>query len=200
MDCEMPEMDGFEATRRIRSSRHAKIPIIAVTADAMLEDRDRCLRAGMNDYLSKPVELARLAEALSRWLPACQGGGAAHPPGHRADRQAKAVFDVEALLLRLMGDRQLACAVLKGFLKDAPSQLESLRSRVAAADSPGVRSQAHTLKGASATVAAEGLRAIAIEMERAGAAGRIDQCGELLPRAVEEFQHFQSALESAGWV
>jgi DNA-binding response OmpR family regulator len=62
-------MDGFEATRRIRASMHAGIPIVAVTADAMLEDRNRCLREGMNDYLSKPVELARLADMLAKWLP-----------------------------------------------------------------------------------------------------------------------------------
>ena len=60
--------------------------------------------------------------------------------------------------------------------------------------------QAHALKGAAATVSAEGLRAIALAMERAGAAGQLDQCGELLPRAVEEFERFKSALEQAGWV
>ena len=60
MDCEMPVMDGFEATRHIRASLHPAIPIIAVTADAMPADRDRCLSEGMNDYLAKPVELRRL--------------------------------------------------------------------------------------------------------------------------------------------
>jgi two-component system, sensor histidine kinase and response regulator len=68
MDCQMPVMDGYEATRRIRAARPS-IPIIAVTADAMSGDWDRCLREGMNDYLSKPVDLDRLAEALAKWLP-----------------------------------------------------------------------------------------------------------------------------------
>jgi PAS domain S-box-containing protein len=70
MDCEMPVMDGFDATRRIRGSIHPGMPIIALTANAMQVDRDRCLREGMNDYLSKPVDLRQLAEALDKWLPA----------------------------------------------------------------------------------------------------------------------------------
>jgi PAS domain S-box-containing protein len=69
MDCEMPVMDGLEATRRIRGSGFGGIPIIALTADAMSDDRERCLREGMNDYLAKPVKPARLAEVLARWIP-----------------------------------------------------------------------------------------------------------------------------------
>ena len=70
MDCEMPVMDGFDATRYIRGSDRPNMPIIALTADAMPADRDRCLRVGMNDYLSKPVDLRQLADVLERWLPA----------------------------------------------------------------------------------------------------------------------------------
>ncbi len=70
MDCEMPVMDGYETTEYLRKSAKSSIPIIAVTADAMSTDRDRCLSVGMNDYLSKPVHIERLAELLSRWLPA----------------------------------------------------------------------------------------------------------------------------------
>ena len=69
MDCQMPEMDGFEATRQIRGSLHSEIPIIALTADAMPADRERCLAEGMNDYLSKPLDLVALAHAIDRWLP-----------------------------------------------------------------------------------------------------------------------------------
>ena len=70
MDCEMPVMDGFDATRRIRGSERPNMPIIALTADAMPGDRDRCLREGMNAYLSKPVDLRQLADVIERWLPA----------------------------------------------------------------------------------------------------------------------------------
>ena len=69
MDCQMPQMDGFEATRRLRESGSPHVPIVAITANAMAGDRERCIREGMNDYLSKPVELGPLAEVLERWLP-----------------------------------------------------------------------------------------------------------------------------------
>jgi CheY-like chemotaxis protein len=78
MDCQMPVMDGFEATHQIRSIS-PRIPIIAVTADAMADDRERCLREGMNDYLSKPVDLSQLSDALARWLPVSGAEESADP-------------------------------------------------------------------------------------------------------------------------
>jgi len=203
MDCEMPVMDGFESTRRIRRSNHPGIPIIALTADAMTADRDRALREGMNDFVSKPVDLGRLADLLAQWLPVPVMTDPPRSPDERTDLQAKAagnVFNAEDLLGRLMGDRRLAGIVLKGFLEDFPSQLNNLRKRLDVADAPGIRLQAHTLKGAAATVAAEGLHEIALAMERAGTDGQLDRCGELLPRAVEEFAQFRDTLERAGWV
>ena len=199
MDCEMPLMDGFEATRHIRRSLPG-IPIIALTADAMPADRDRCLSEGMNDYLAKPVELRLLERVLARWLPISGGSGPVPMPADSAGERATAVFNVEALLRRLMGDRKLAGIVLKGFLQDVPSQLDNLRARLDLADAPGARLQAHALKGAAATVAAEELCAIALAIERSGAAGQLDPCGELLPRAIEEFERFKGTLERTGWV
>jgi PAS domain S-box-containing protein len=185
MDCEMPVMDGFEATRRIRSA-HPDLPIIAITADAMPDDRDRCLREGMNDYLAKPIDLRHLANVLARWMPVTEA--------------APAAFDEPGLLERLMGDRQLVAKMLQGFLQDAPGQLENLRRHLAEADAPKVRLQAHTLKGAAATASADGLRALALKLERAGAAGDLESCAELLPHAAEEFERYKNTLEHAGWL
>jgi len=192
MDCEMPVMDGFEATRRIRLT-HPGIPVIALTADAMSGDRDKCLMQGMSDYLAKPVDLGLLAEVLAKWL--------APQPERTQQRhgQIQRVFDPDALLGRLMGDRTLASTVLRGFLNDVPSQLNKLQQRLDQADAPGFKMQAHALKGAAATVAAGDLRAIALAMEQCGKAGQLDGCGQLLPRAVQEFERFQSTLEQTGW-
>jgi PAS domain S-box-containing protein len=199
MDCQMPVMDGFEATRLIRKSICPTVPIIAVTADAMPADRDRCLREGMNDYLAKPVELGRLAEVLAKWMPSAPTGDTAQSAGRRVDRPTKASFDKEKLLGRVMQDRELARNVLASFLADIPSQLQKLRTRLDEADAAGVRSQAHTLKGASATVAAEGLRAIALAIEGAAAAGMLDPCNDLLARACEEFEGFKRAVARLDW-
>jgi len=93
----------------------------------------------------------------------------------------------------------LARKVLATFLEDAPTQLRSLRKWLGAADANGVRLQAHTLKGASSTVAAENLRAIAQEIEAAGAAGTLGHCNDLLARANEEFERFKMAVERLDW-
>jgi PAS domain S-box-containing protein len=199
MDCQMPVMDGFEATLHIRELHHSDIPIVAVTADAMPADRDRCLGAGMSDYIAKPVELRVLSETLARWLPVRGADTAAAPPMGRAGEAKKAVvFNRDALLRRLMGDRRLAAAILQSFVADCPSRLNGLQQRIAAADGGGAQTQAHALKGAAATVGAEALQALAAAIEGAGAEGEVARCAELLPRAVEEFEHFRSAVESAG--
>ncbi len=193
MDCHMPVMDGFEATRRIRSSTHGNIPIVAVTADAMPADRERCLNVGMNDYLAKPVELDALADVLARWLPGSREPVAAEP---RVEETA--AFDGEALL-RKVGDRRLARRLMEGFLKDAPTRLHRLEQRLREADGSGARLQAHALHGGASTVAAEGLKALALAMAQAGAEGRLVDCGELLPRAVEELERLKNAVARAEW-
>jgi CheY-like chemotaxis protein/HPt (histidine-containing phosphotransfer) domain-containing protein len=199
MDCEMPVMDGFEATRLIRKLAGRKVPIIATTADAMPADRDRCLREGMDDYLAKPVEHGRLAEVLAQWLPAALAGGTAESPLPPDGQSAKGHFDGEDLLRRLTGDRQLARAALASFLADVPSRLQTLRGQLNVADANGVRLQAHTIKGASATVGAEDLRAIAQAIEGAGAARKLLHCNDLLARASEEFERFRIAVEQVDW-
>jgi HPt (histidine-containing phosphotransfer) domain-containing protein len=202
MDCQMPVMDGFEATRRIRLAQAGgpPIPIIAVTADAMSDDRHRCLSEGMNDYLAKPVELAPLLDVLSKWLPVTRASDRTQTPEPSDEQPTTTVFDAEGLLRRVIGDRQLAGKVIKGFLEGAPAQLNELRSRIVEADAPGARLQAHQIKGAAATVAADGLHAIAVAIEREGAAGHLDKCLELLPCAADELERLKSTLERTGWV
>jgi HPt (histidine-containing phosphotransfer) domain-containing protein len=95
-----------------------------------------------------------------------------------------------------MGDRQLADLALKAFLQDVPSQLNELQRRIEAADAPGTRMGAHALNGAASTVAAESLHRIALAIESAADAGRLDRCSELLPRAYEEIERFRNASQA----
>ena len=186
MDVQMPEMDGLEATRQIRNPQSAvpnhQIPIIAMTAHAMQGDRERCLEAGMNDYVTKPVAPQALAEALEKWLPKETAGTTDQAPMTAEGtasvstlRNSEApVFDRAGMMARLMDDEDLARTVTEGFLDDIPRQIEALRGYLEAGDAPGAERQAHTIKGASANVGGEALRAVAFEMEKAGKAGDLD--------------------------
>ena len=213
MDCEMPEMDGYEATKRIRDlragTRHPRIPIIAITADAMTGDRDRCLQAGMSDYIAKPVELRILAVVLEKWLnpPASAGEVSTRAGQSPANTEVvfnqtvfnQAVFNQEDLLARLMGDKDLASKVIAGFLDDAPRQLRTLQKMLEAGDADGARRQAHALKGAAATMSAEALRALCSETQDAAAAMELSRALALLPRLQEQFELLKTALKQSGW-
>ena len=206
MDCEMPEMDGYEATKRIRDlragTRQPRIPIIAITADAMTGDRDKCLQAGMSDYIAKPVELRTLADVLEKWLnsPADDADSPAREsPANTEAVSHQTVFNQEDLLARLMGDEGLASKVIAGFLDDAPRQLLTLKKMLEEGDTDGARQQAHALKGAATTMSAEALRELYSEAQDAAAAGELSRALALLPRLQEQFELLRTALKKSGW-
>ena len=200
MDCNMPEMDGYEATRRIRGggerNRSPLIPIVAVTADAMTGDRDKCLASGMSDYLSKPVELATLAAMLKKWLKPGFKTGVMSPPPEIALERIN-IFNPKELLARLMGDKGLASKVIGAFLEDAPRQFILLKKMLDEGDAEGARRQAHTLKGAAATMSAEGLRVLCFEVQEAIAAGNLVRASALLPSIEEQFEVLKRTLEQS---
>ncbi|MHB0874786.1 MAG: response regulator [Anaerolineae bacterium] len=196
MDCQMPEMDGFEATRAIRSGQsgapNQRVPIIALTAHAMRGDRERCLEAGMSDYLTKPIQPAQLAAGLERWL---DGGSVERSPVPEAEaRPDPGVFDREAFLARAMGDEELLLAVTEAFLADMPLQIEKLSVAVEAGDSALTEQQAHSIKGASATVSANALRAVALAIENAGRAGDVSTPRVSLPQLLAEFERLRQVM------
>jgi PAS domain S-box-containing protein len=195
MDCQMPVMDGFDATRQIRRSAQKCIPVIAITANAMSDDRNRCLIAGMNDYLPKPVELDPLRAVLAKWL--AESGDPPQTTAQPLDPLAISSSDPNALG-RPAGDRQLANTGMEGFLEAAPSQLHNLGTPPDEADVTGAKVKADALQGSAATVSAGGLRAFALAIEREGIAGQLDRRRDLRPCAVEEFERSKGALEQSG--
>jgi CheY-like chemotaxis protein/HPt (histidine-containing phosphotransfer) domain-containing protein len=202
MDCQMPEMDGYEATRLIRTSAtgalNPRIPIVAVTAGAMAGDRQKCIEAGMDDYLSKPVEPAKLARMLDKWLGRAQQEQTVDAAGPPVDPESgPAVFDHVALLGRLMGNQALAEKVVNLFLEAAPSQVANLRRQLAARDATVARREAHALKGAAATVSAPVLQGLALQAEQAAGAGEWTRIEEILPRMEEQLQRLKTAI--ANW-
>jgi PAS domain S-box-containing protein len=204
MDVQMPVMDGITATKRIRDEASPvldhRVPIVALTAHAMAEDREVCLAAGMNDYLSKPIQPDKLAAVLERWMRRHEGQeeepslGETEAVAPVAAASGSAVFDGNVLLGLLDGDREAADEILKEYLADTPRQLSALRAALAGDDVEAARRHAHSLKGASASVGAEALRAAAYEVERAAAAGDRDAAGGLADRAEEELERLQEHL------
>ncbi|WP_224242581.1 hybrid sensor histidine kinase/response regulator [Hyalangium gracile] len=173
MDCQMPMMDGYEATRRIRRNpRFARLPIIAMTANALEGDRERSLEAGMDDHLSKPIDAHRLYQTLGRWLAQRTGGEGKAPesPGSAAVSEAAAQpgsrhVNMADALMNLDGDTELYRQVARIFLGDAPACLEQFRTARDEGDAEGAVRAAHSLKGLAATVGAELLRDHARQLE-----------------------------------
>ncbi len=206
MDSQMPLMDGFETTRQIRNPQSGtinhKVAIIAMTAHAMQGDREKCLAAGMDDYVSKPVSRQALAEALDRWLP--KGESSGHP-ALATDEPARLVLPAEApnagpagIMARLIQDmdgEDQARTVARGFLEDIPRQIAALRCYLNAGDAPGARRQAHTIKGAAASVGGESLRAVAFEMEQAGESGELHAARASLADLEAQFRRLKEQME-----
>ena len=203
MDCHMPRMDGFEATAEIRrletDGRH--LPIIAMTAMAMVDDREKCIAAGMDDYLSKPVNVHALGAVLHRWIIEVQpntehediGGG--NGPGDGEGVIDGRQFDVLVQLAATSDDPDLLESLVDRYLEQAASQLEQLRSATARGDATALMETAHSLKGASATMGASGVASATQSLEEAAARGETaDSAG--LERVALELSRATHALRA----
>ena len=186
MDCRMPVMDGFAATAAIRNAegnvRDPRIPIIAMTADAMGGDRERVLEAGMDDYLSKPIDGPRLAAMVQLWMQGRPDDSA--PPLRPAHTRA---FDPEAVVAQLDGDQAMAVALLPDIVQALFEETETLFAALNAEDAPAVARATHTAKGLVGSAC--GLVALHLMQAMEEAARQGD-----LPKVREQMPFWESAL------
>jgi len=212
MDCQMPEMDGYDATREIRrregASRHSTI--VGVTAHALRGDRDDCLKAGMDDYLAKPVTPEDMAEMLDKWvirLNHLNGDGPDHRAGKaRADRadhlSTDANLPIDENVLRQLrefdrpGEPSFLTKLIRMFLSDLAVRLEEIRVAMACGDGERVNRAAHALKGASGELGAMRLRELCDELESKSSRQPLADAEAIVGALEEEAGRVRQALEA----
>jgi len=205
MDIQMPEMSGFEAAQAVRERETGgdrRLPLIALTAHAMQGDRERCLAAGMDGYLSKPIDVDELIATVERFggAPSSPSAAGAAPAGQMAPSAAHPVFDERAALAYSGGDRNLLKDVIRLFRSDYPTSLRRIDKALKQRDGEAVRMAAHGLKGAIATVGASAGRAAAAELENAARAGDFAGAERACQQLRQEIERLETALAAAGLV
>jgi PAS domain S-box-containing protein len=205
MDCHMPEMDGFEATRELRgrerSSIGRRVPIIALTANAMAQDREECLNAGMDDHLSKPFSMQTLQDKLDRWMPqAASKQSEAAELAARATVNAAEALDRQVLdqlsKVRTNGKPELLARVINLYLIESPKLMQKLKQAAGTGDAPEIVRCAHSLKSSSANVGAKVLSRYCEEIEGSGRRADIEETRKILSEIETEHGRVQTALSA----
>ncbi|HVX11723.1 MAG TPA: PAS domain S-box protein [Pirellulales bacterium] len=191
MDVQMPEMDGLEATAILRrqeagTSRH--IPIVAMTAHAMVGDRERCLEAGMDNYLSKPIRARELLAVIEQVI-------AGVPKPANGDHETSAV-DWAAALERLQGDRELLEELVGVIRQEGPKLLADVREAIQRGDAPALKLSAHTLKGSLSNFAAADAAEAARRLELIGKHGDLAEAPQALVLLEHELERFMPEVEA----
>jgi two-component system sensor histidine kinase/response regulator len=201
MDCQMPEMDGYAAAGEVRRREGAarRTPIIAVTAHALAGEREKCLAAGMDDYVAKPVRAETLYAVLDRFMqPArpAEDAPAAAPVANTAtmDTLDRSVIG-KLRALEQSGGFEFVGAAIAAFLRDAPARLADMHAGLARADAQQLEAAAHSLKGAAASLGATGVASLCEQLEQAPALPDLAQCAVLVERLEHHYAQVRPELE-----
>jgi HPt (histidine-containing phosphotransfer) domain-containing protein len=193
MDVQMPEMGGFEATQRIRQweeeNDRPRTSIVAVTAHAMKGDREACLDAGMDDYLTKPIQVHELMRVL-KWI------AADTRPGEAPEAESRGgVWDRQVALTHMDGDEELLADIAGIFVEQSQALLGEIREACAGGDAKALAAGAHKLKGSVASLAAQRTAAAALRLETMGNLGKLDGADAALADLEKELGRLCPVLE-----
>jgi CheY-like chemotaxis protein len=197
MDVQMPKMNGMEATKKIRiieASTSSHIPIIAMTAHAMKDDRKHCLEAGMDDYISKPIKIQSLIHTLDYWLIKKQDMAEKDTSSSVKEKETDLIFDSKLLMDNTMNDLELSRRVISIFLNNAPRQLENLKNSIQN-QSEDIVEKAHTFKGATASVGGMSLSKYVAEIEAEARSGNSVNIGSLRKKVPELERRYETLVE-----
>jgi CheY-like chemotaxis protein len=199
MDVQMPDLDGYEVTRRIRAmgGRAARTPIVAITAHAMPNEREKCLASGMNDYLAKPVSLTQLGAAIRLWA---NKDSTREPEPERDLLEADDVYVLDrervSTFLAISGSQEgFLENLVTMFREDVPLRLDAMRSAAARGDASELAFAAHALKSSCGNVGAKRMHAVASALEDAARAGRLEGAAASIEQLAAEFRHALSAFD-----
>jgi len=204
MDCEMPGMDGYSATAEIRSLQngHPDVPIIAMTAKAIQGDRERCLAAGMDDYVSKPVRIEDLQALLSRWAPNCithTSSGLASTAPVAVNPEGLALDPVMTERLRKLAmatDPAVLNDIYTAFLTTSVEYISAMRSAIQTGDAASLLSAAHALKGASANIGARLVTDVSVRLEELARSQSVVGAEELVRCLESEFAMARTEIQN----
>ncbi len=200
-DLHMPQMDGYELTTAIRTRESAaqRVPIVALTANALQGEADRCREVGMDDYLSKPVALADLKATLDKWLPSASLGARLNETTDRASAWPAAVAmpaDINVLKALVGGDEETMRKLLREFTASTDGVAAAMRAACAAGQPAAARAAAHKLKSSARAIGALVLSELCVDMERAGGAGDMEMLATKLPLFENEISLVNTYLRS----
>jgi PAS domain S-box-containing protein len=196
MDIQMPIMNGIEATKIIRSGENPsidhKVPIIALTANAMTQDRQICLNAGMNDYLSKPFKPEELQEVMEKYL----GNRKVAKKKFKKERSCipSRHYDKKAILDRIDGDMELFRQLIALFIQEVPNQIKQIKLAIKANDPERITLFAHTIKGSAYNIRAMELKQISFDIEQAGKSNDIHLAASKIQALENTFDKLHAEL------